>query len=445
MSTSQRPNIVQIIWHDLGDWLSCYGKEEIPSPSLQALTEEGVVFDHHFCSAPQCSPSRGSIMTGRYPHSNGLMGLTHRGWEYHPGERDLPDLLNEAGYQTYLFGVQHEHGTKTRLSYKHADTDVRRGHEVANRVYPFFRDAAKDQQPFFVTIGFSDVHRVFGSTYDPALMDRVSVPGYLPDTEVVRKDIATFYENIRMADAAVGRILDALKGSGLEKNTLVFFTTDHGAEFPRAKMTLYDPGIKTTLILRYPGVLQAGCRVEELISNVDMLPTLLDAIGAKIPDTIQGRSFWPLLIGGTYTPREEVYTELTWHAQYDPMRSIRTARYKYIRNFEPGRPILIGGPPAQRYGVDLIEQYYNNPRPEEELYDLSQDPWEKHNLTDASAYQAIKTTLRDRLMPFLQETQDPLLEGPIPHPGRSGYACFWAKEGERFRLNIEEDFHEPPL
>jgi len=445
-----KPNIVEIIWHDLGDWLSCYKEDPIPSPSLQKMAQEGVVFENHFCTAPQCSPSRASIMTGRYPHSNGIMGLVHRGWKYNKGERDLSHFLGEVGYNTYLFGFQHEYNWSddvqlARMGYQHLYSKSFRCQEVADMASHFFKEEASYQQPFFASIGCTEVHRNYGTKYDPNILDKIAVPGFLPDLEIVRKDIATFYETIKRADAATGRILEAIREGGLEENTLVFFTTDHGPEFPRAKMTLYDPGIKTALIIKYPGVLKAGSRINHLTGNGDVFPTILEAVGIEVPQKVQGRSFWPLLEGKQYTPREHIYAELTWHTLYDPMRSIRTKRYKYILNFQPGRPILMGGPPAQRYGKQIIENYFAQPRPEEELYDLETDPWEKHNLAGKDKYQKVQVELRQRLMSFLEKTGDPLLRVSVSHPGRKGYECFWVKEKERFNLKITRDFKEYPI
>jgi len=354
------------------------------------------------------------------------------------------------GYNTYLFGHQHEYNYEdeaemAKIGYKYAYYHTWDCDEVADMACRFFKEEARYRQPFFASIGYKEVHRNYGTEYDPEILDKIKVPGFLPDLEIVRKDIATFYRTIQRADEATGRILQAIKESGLEESTLIFFTTDHGPEFPRAKMTLYDPGIKVALIMKYPGVLEAGRRVKELVSNVDIFPTILEAIGIPIPENVQGRSFWPLLVGGEYEPREEVYAELTWHTLYDPMRAVRTRRYKYIKNFRPGWPILMGGPPAQRYGAEMIEKYYGQPRPEEELYDLEKDPWERENLVERPEYEKIRDELRARLMRFLEETKDPLLQGPVPHPGRKGYECFWVKEGEKFRLKITWDFKEYPI
>lgn len=441
---------MEIIWHDLGDWLSCYKEDPVPSPFLQKMAEEGVVFKNHFATAPQCSPSRSSIMTGRYPHSNGIMGLVHRGWNYNKGEKDLPYLFAELGYNTYLFGFQHEYSWSddvqlARMSYQHLYRESFACQKVANIASRFFKRKASYQQPFFVSIGFNEVHRNYGTKYDPDILDKINVPGFLPDLEITRKDIAAFYENIKRADLATGRILQALKESGLEENALVFFTTDHGPEFPRAKMTLYDPGIKTALIMKYPRILKSGRQIKQLTSNVDIFPTILEAIGVEISTNVQGRSFWPLLVEKEYVARKEVYAELTWHALHDPMRVIRTKDYKYILNFQPGWPILMSGPGAQRYGVGIIEKYYGKPRPEEELYDLSADPWEKYNLAGKDRYRKIQIELHHRLMSFLEKTKDPILKGQIPHPGKKGYESFWVKEDEQFKLKITRDFKEHPI
>jgi len=440
-------NILQFIWHDLGDNLSCYGKPEIPSPRLQALAEEGVVFENNFCTAPQCSPARGSIMTGRYPHTNGLMGLTHRGWDYTPGERDLPMMLNDAGFSTHLFGFQHERKNDA-LTYTHHDTADRNCDAVTPKACAFLASEAAKQQPFYVNVGFTEVHRNFGLDYDDEVLAKVKVPGFLPDLPVVRKDLATFYENIRRADAAVGKILDALKAAGLEDETLVLFTTDHGMPFPRAKMSLYDPGIKTTLLMRAPGFIKPGTRIDHLVSHIDVLPTLFDAVGIEVPGNVRGRSLWPLLTGELYEPRTEIIAEVNWHGgQYDPIRCIRTDRTKYIHNFAPGRPILIQGPAGQRYGAELIDKYFSARRPEHELYDLETDPDEQNNLAGDPAMSERLAELQTRLRKILEETNDPLLEGDIPDPpGEGDYASYWhTRRGAEFHYVCDTDFGEYPF
>ena len=446
---ASRPNIVELIWHDLGDWLSCCGRPDVPSPNLQRLADEGVVFANNFCTAPQCSPSRASIKTGRYPQSNGMMGLTHRGWSYSAGERDLPELLRDAGYRTFLFGHQHERSAVEDLTYDEHWLESTRALDVAPRVVEFLRSRAAECSPFFASIGFTDVHRNFGTRYDPAMPDELTVPGFLPDVPMVRRDMATFYECIRRSDEGVGMVLDALREAGLEEGTLVYFTTDHGPEFPRAKMTLYDPGLRTAFI-------EPGTRVDDLVSNVDLLPSLLEAISVAVPENVQGRSFWPRLTGGEYAPRDAIFGEMTWHGgEYDPMRCIRTGRHKYIRNFIPGWPPQMGGGYTQRYGEDFIQEHYGMPRPAEELYDLEADRWELDDLAGRPECEAVRASLASRIEVWMKEAGDPLLDGhvPCPAPEKAGYACLWGRFPTRDPVNQEtelrivrlKEFGEEPI
>ena len=462
-----KPNIVEIVWHDLGDWLSCFGRPDVSSPNLNALAGEGMRFENHFCPAPQCSPSRASIKTGRYPQSHGVMGLTHRGWRYAAGEWDLPLLLRGAGYRSVLVGFQHERHDKAELTYDEHWTHLASAlgmsapeetgaDVVADRAVDFLAKRARASRPFFLSIGLFDVHRVYGTDYDPDVAARLIVPGFLPDEPIVRKDLATFYEKIRRADAAVGRILRALSAADLAEDTLVYFTTDHGPEFPRAKMTLYDPGIKTALLVRFPHVVRAGARSDALTTHVDLVPTLLELAGLSIPTTVQGRSMLGLLRGEPYAPRDAIFAQMTWHGgEYDPMRCIRTARFKYIRNYVPGWPPQIGGACVERYGEAFVNAHFGIPRPAEELYDLAADPWEQHNLAARPEKRSLRQELAARLAAWMREVDDPLLRGPVPFPDptRVGSGCVWGKfaphdpvAGDcRFAIVRTRDFGERPL
>ncbi len=423
-------NIVEIIWHDLGNWLSCYGNEDIISPNLQSFADQGVVFENSFCTAPQCSPSRAAIKTGMHPQSNGMLELTHRGGKYHEDVKDLPQILHESGYKTFLLGYQHERLNIKELTYGESWTESKDAATVANKAESFFSEMNAEKSPFFASIGFSHVHRPFGMDHNEEIVRKLSVPQYLPDLEIVRKDIGTFIECIKVADEAVGKILKAINENNLEDNTLVYFTTDHGPEFPRAKMTLYDPGIKTALIMRHPYFIKAGSRIKDLISNVDILPTIMDAIGIEIPSNVQGKSFWNLLIGQEYKTNSAIYAQMSWHAgEYDPMRCIRTKRYKYIKNFMPGWPSQMGGCYVQRYGEETINQYFSTERREEELYDLCLDPLEQNNLAYRSDCKEVKENLRSLLWDFMKKVDDPLLKGHIPREKTmtKPCGCIWAK------------------
>lgn len=408
-----RSNILIIITHDTGRHLGCYG-HGVDTPNLSRLASEGVQFNKAFCTAPQCSPSRASLLTGKYPHSHGLIGLTHRGWRLNPNEPLLPALLANAGYSTHLFGFQHESPDSYALGYQHVVSA--KNHSCLN-VAPLvieFLDS-KPRTPFFAMVGFSETHRPFPS-YDGPIED-VKVPLWLPDEPIVRRDVAGLNTLVERVDEKVGEILNALERNGLADNTLVIYTTDHGIAFPGAKATLFDPGIEIALLMRGPGGFSGGRHVDVMVSNVDIMPTLLEFCDIPIPDGVQGKSLLPLLRGDISQLHEQLFPELTYHAAYDPMRGIRTEHYKYIRSFEQRTwwcPPNVDPSPTK----ELMRErgYFDRPRPLEMLYDLRNDPLECNNLVDDPAYSDVLSDLRMRLEQWMQETNDPLLKGPVPPP-----------------------------
>jgi len=224
---------------------------------------------------------------------------------------------------------------------------------------------------------------------------------------------------VRHMDEHMGRILKALTGLKLDDNTLVVFTTDHGIAMPRAKCSLYEPGLQTALMLRLPSRpgWHGGIRRREMISNVDYLPTVLDALGLPLPASVQGRSFASLLDGRSYTPREAIFGEMTYHNYYDPRRSVRTEKHKLIVNFSsapsfmdpsqswrPRSDTVVPPNPARAYHTLL------------ELYDLHSDPLETRNLAQDPAYASALKELQARLAKHLRETRDPILEGGVISP-----------------------------
>ena len=460
-----RPHIIGIFWHDLGDWLGCYGRPDVESPALDALAAQGAVLEQHFSPTPSCSAARASIMTGQHPQSHGILGLTHRGWRYRPGEQDLSALLGRGGYYTALLGLQDERQDPYDLTYAEADTffpeapgeaGVFLAGEVATRTVTWLAAHRNDTQPFFLTVGFADVHRPYGDEYDEDIAEMLEVPPFLPDLPLVRADLATFYERIRAADAAVAAILNALDEFELSDDTFIFFTTDHGPELPRAEMTLYDPGIKAAFVCRWPRQIPAGRRLARLTSHVDVLPTILEVAGLGVPGRVEGGSFLRRLQGERGETRDAIFAQMTWHSgEYDPMRCVRTWRYKLIRNYQPGWPVQVGGAVAQRYGDAFLVEHFAHPRPGEELYDLVNDPAESRNLIEDPGHQIVKEELGDRLGDWMVTLNDPLLRGPVfaPDPSRTGSGSVWAKApthdpgAEEFRWAIlrTKDFGERPL
>ncbi|HEY8686514.1 MAG TPA: sulfatase/phosphatase domain-containing protein [Chloroflexota bacterium] len=224
---------------------------------------------------------------------------------------------------------------------------------------------------------------------------------------------------VRQADRAVGRVLRALEDAGLANATFVLFISDHGLAMPRAKCTLYDPGLEIAALMRWPdGGIAGGIVVNDLISNIDLLPTLFDAIDVPIPAGVQGRSFLPCLRGEHYTPRSAVFAEKTYHSYYDPMRAIRTERFKYIHNFEPTPLVEVPGDVARGAIFRAnVERYYFGEHPPAELYDLQLDPLEQYNLAGAPEYAQTQAWLDGRLVAWMRETGDALAEGVATLPG----------------------------
>ncbi|WP_339102208.1 sulfatase [Haloterrigena salinisoli] len=446
------PHIVMVHCHDLGKYVGCYGAA-VDTPRIDALAADGVRFDRHFVTAPQCSPSRSSLMTGRHPHQNGMLGLAHGNWEVGPHERFLPELLGEAGYETHRFGLQHVTEYPERLGYdlthneesltSETPTSVHEGaraRTVAGDVATFLESGDRDD-PLFASVGFFELHRVAedggfgfeGERYDAPDPDDVDPLEFLPDRPGIRSDIAEMNGMVRAIDDGVGTIADALENAGLAEDTLLVFTTEHGLAMPRAKGTCFDAGIEAALLMAQPGTLEAGRVVDDLVSNVDVFATLLDVADAPVPgvdtdgDGIAGRSFAPLLFDGengfdgraAYEPRDRLFSGMTWHDRYNPIRSIRTDRWKYIRNFWH-LPVVYMTTDVfcSDAGREVHEEYYGEQRPYEELYDLEADPLERENLAagddpDDPATETVRDELRTDLLEWMDATGDPLLEGPV--------------------------------
>jgi arylsulfatase A-like enzyme len=380
---SSGENVLIIHWHDLGRHLGAYGHTDVTSPNLDRLAAEGILFTRSHATAPLCSPSRGSLFTGRYPQTNGLVGLAHHGWEYRSGVRTLPQMFGEAGWHTALFGMQHETSFPARLGFDEFDVSNSFCEYVVERAVAWLHDAPA--QKFVLTAGFFETHRPYPhERYTPADPAGVQLPDYLPDTPEVRQDLADFYGSIVTADAAVGELLDTLDQTGLAENTWVVFMTDHGPALPRAKSTLYDAGTGIATIIRPPRSRQLpGAVYDDLFSGVDLLPTLLELLDIPIPDDVDGLSHADKLansVDDETEVRTAVFTTKTYHDSFDPIRAIRTKQYSYIENYAQ-RPMLdLPWDIEESAPGQIVGPQASTPRPERELYDLIADPTETRNL-----------------------------------------------------------------
>jgi N-sulfoglucosamine sulfohydrolase len=411
------PNILYLHSHDTGRFVQPYG-HPVPTPNIQRLADQGVLFRKAFCAAPTCSASRACLLTGQYGHNNGMLGLAHRGWSLNDYHQHLVHPLHETGYYSVLIGEQHiakrpdviGFDRVVKIPTTRVDTVAPAAIEILSEPPP---------EPFFLSVGFFETHRDFLNP--PSLRDSLySIPPpNLPDTPETRRDMAAYKASARSLDQGVGSVLEALDANGLADNTLIVFTTDHGLAFPGSKATLFDRGLGVMLILRGPGGFGGGKVLDALVSHIDVYPTLCELAGIERPGFLQGTSLLPLVNGERTSIRDEIFAEMTWHAAYEPQRAIRTDRWKYIRRFG-GRttPVLANCDDSPSKSLLLELGWAERTVAFEQLYDLAFDPNEAANLAGDESYEEIRSGLADRLHAWMVETDDPLLRGdPKPPPG----------------------------
>jgi arylsulfatase A-like enzyme len=424
---NRRPNVVLFISHDTGRFVSPYGYETVQTPTFEALARQGATFDNCYCVTPLCAPSRAAITTGIPPHQNGMNGLPGDhlgGWDLVTKERHLANVFAQNGYASVLCGFLHE----TRDLFSVGFAEAIHGIGKSNNAGWPLAGAAEDveawldtqaarapEQPFYMQIGCADTHRDWTRHAEPDDEKGIWKAPYLIDDPAVDQDMAAMQGASRELDRALGEVLAVFERRGLADDTIFCITTDHGIDFPRAKGTLFDPGIEVLLFMRYrAGGWSENVRVPELVSHVDLYPTLLEACGIPVPEGTAGRSLLPLLTGeGTFERRDAVYVEKTYHDNYDPMRGLRTDRYKYVLNFDAQTLYDVRIATAPRYNWFRFP-FRKTLR--EELYDLQSDPVEANNLAAEPEHQARRERFKAQVARWMAETDDPLLDGPIPSP-----------------------------
>lgn len=406
------PNILVLIaddanWSDFG----VYGNEAIRTPNIDGLAGDGLLVRRAFVTTSQCSPSRISMLTGKYPHATGAEDLH---MPLPEGALILPGLLQRHGYFTGSMKKQHYGGEVAERQFQWYG-------ERTSPDFPAFLDAAGDR-PFFLWVGFTDPHRPFPALgdveppHDPA---KVKVPPYLADTPASRADMARYYDAIARMDTDIGRFMAELESRGMVDNTLVIFLSDNGMPFPRAKATAYDEGIRTPLILSWPAVIRPGTTYDGLVSTLDLAPTLLELAGGGATAEMQGQSFAAMLRDPTLPGRTYVFAERNWHDTDEHIRALRSDRYKLILNAYTELPLGVtadlGESPsfrslAERRRLGTLTEaqaaIFEAPRPRIELYDLETDPWETENLAAADAHWERARELAAVLSAWMEETGD---------------------------------------
>lgn len=413
-----RPNIIFIIaddisWNDIG----CYGNPAVKTPVIDQLAQEGIRFDNVFLTASSCSPSRTSIISGRYPHNTGAAEL------HTPLPEDqipFPLLLKESGYYTVQSGKSH-FGEPALRAFDKAYEMEDAGTGGEERWVRCLEERPKDR-PFFAWFAAIDAHRPwqaddFGAPHDPA---KVIVPPYLADTEATRKDLASYYNEIARFDFYIGEVVKELERQGIEDNTLIMILADNGRAFPRSKTRVYDSGMKTPFIVKWgDGIKRPGSVSKSLISVVDIAPTLLEIAGIESPPRFQGENFTQILANPEAEHRQYVFAEHNWHDYEAHERMVRSNDFLYVLN---SRPNLSNPGPADSNNSPSFEDLkkfrdkgklthaqadiFMVPRPYEELYDCTQDPMQLSNVVSLPHYKDELEKLRKVLEAWRDETKD---------------------------------------
>lgn len=438
----ERPNILWITFEDISPHLAMYGDSTAHTPVLDKMAEQSRVYTNAFATVGVCAPSRSSIITGMYPVSIGThhmrTGRDVIGW----GRREYPKETNRRdieGNMVPRYSAVIPPDVRPFTEYLRAE-----GYYTTNNPKTDYQFAApvtawdengrnahwsgrKEGQPFFSVINLNVTHesRIWKNSDLPLTVnpDSVPLPGYFPDVAQVRHDVARQYSNIELLDQQMGDILDELEQQGLLENTIIFFYSDHGGALPRGKRDIHDSGLRVPFMIRFPGGKYKGY-TDELISFVDLAPTVLSLAGIKSPEYMQGQPFL-----GQYKaqkPRSYVYgSSDRFDEVTDMRRAVRDKRFLYIRNFYPSLPAYKDlsyrkQMPMMKTLVELWKQrglegvekrWFESPKAEEELYDTKADTDNVHNLANDSSYSENLTELRNELKAWQSRIGD---KGPIP-------------------------------
>jgi N-sulfoglucosamine sulfohydrolase len=398
------PSILVITADDLGNQLGSYGDTTIPTPNIDAIATRGTRFTRAYVTQPSCSPSRSSFLTGLYPHQNGQIGLAHMGFGMTREWPATPGLLKEQlGYFTALAGKLHvaplsafrffDALTLETSSPWTRDIDV-----VGEKAASFFQQA--QGWPFYIQIDLVDPHPPFerqhgGLPRNPIAADQVKPFSWSSDKGPnAAQETADYHNSVSRLDSIVGRVIDELRKAGRLENTIIVFWSDNGPAFPRAKTTLYEAGTLVPLIIAGPGV-KAGQVRDELVSMVDIMPTIARLAGAKMPVNTahySGMDLTPLLRGEQVAWRQYLFTEENFHTPelWTPVRAVTDGRWKLIDHLARG---------------DVPEQI--------QLFDLAKDPGEQVNLVNRPMRRADRERLLAELMQWRVRTADPLLDPAV--------------------------------
>ena len=422
-AAQERPNFIILIADDVSaSDVGAFGHPHVRTPNIDRLAQAGMRMDCAFLTTSSCSPSRSSILSGRYPHNTGA-GELHLPL---PAEQILmTEPLREAGYFTAASANWHL-GEAARAKF---DRVVDEGGPSGCEAWVKLLDERPRDRPFFLWLASHDAHRPFlaGKVRQLHTADDAVVPSFLPDVPEVREELAIYYDEISRMDSYLGQVLDALDEQGQSENTVVLFLADNGRPFPRCKHTVYDSGVRTPLILRWPAKVQADSVVANLVSVIDIAPTFLELAGLTPGPSFQGRSFATLFEDSSREIRRYVFSERNWHDFQSRERGVRSKEFLYIRNAFAHLPRT---PPldvlqSKTYGVmrDMWSagtlspgemDSFVEPRPAEELYRTKDDPHQMNNLAEVPQYAKVLEEMREAYSQWAERTGDVVPDSPTP-------------------------------
>ena len=413
------PNIVIVLaddqtWSDSG----VYGNPDVYTPNIDRLASEGMRFTRAFTGTAMCAPSRQQLYTGLYPIRNGA--YPNGSW-VNEGTRSIVHYLQDLGYRTGITGKTHV-GPPDSFPWEIlGDWERAKRIEIDFSAVEEFINRDKGQ-PFFLIVASHNPHykwpAVEESRYNP---DVLTVPPHLVDTPETRRALATYYEEVSLFDDELGEAMTLIEQAGAADNTLFVYSSEQGNMFPFAKWTLYESGIHTAMIVRWPGNIEAGAVSEAMVHYVDVVPTLLDVVGSSVAD-LDGESFYNVLENEADTHREYIFGAHTtrgisnWADDY-PIRSIRSERYKLIWNLNADGVFGNNLTAENRGGYyfswnelgdeEAVRKYrIYQKRPSLELYNIEADPFEQHNLVDNPALDSVKLDLLTRLESWMETQGD---------------------------------------
>ncbi|MCA9263585.1 MAG: sulfatase-like hydrolase/transferase [Planctomycetales bacterium] len=459
-----RPHVVVFLSDD-HTWQDCsvYGSTENETPNMLRLADAGMAFNSAFVASPSCAPSRAALLTGLMPARNGAERNHARP---RADIKKLPAYFQELGYEVVSFGKVGHYRQTTEYGFDLARHFNYHEDVAVGEAVKWLRARSSDK-PLCLFVGTNWPHVPWPQVPDDR-HPRVTVPETHVDTPQTRVMRARYYEAIRTMDQELGEVYDTAR-EVLGDDILFVHTSDHGAQWPFGKWTLYDEGIRTPLIVSWPGHVAAGVRTDAMVSWVDLLPTLLEAAGGDVPDGLDGRSFLPVLRGQATSHRDQIFTVHSGDGNFNvfPMRSVRDRQFKYIRNLHPEFelhshvtkvrekdaywPTWEEAAQHDENAAQIVRRYQVHPA--EEFYDLTRDPQELHNLAEEPEYREQLTQMRTRLEDWMQQQGDQqkvyglpkLLPRPGPRPnvitvfiddmGWADLSCFGGKDVQTTQID----------